>query len=277
MKKKKLNTILGIMMTAAMISTVNPAAIMADELPLSGTDETVAYEDKDLATPDVSEISGLTDETETEQDTAKGQVNEDESLTDGFQEGSAILSDYAFEAGYITAEGWISSYLNMKYAPGSGIHMGVEENETIEEYHLRNGEDKQVAHNEMVAVNEDGGYVQIMVEVNPNDEKEEDIISRFAVNEGLELLSETKVVEVAGRSFLTCTGVKNKEKVMIGVCTEPEDVVIALKVKYENTTARINLLNGFSEAKKNTKKKIPEGLGESESMDTRSDSKLRKG
>ena len=94
-------------------------------------------------------------------------------------------------------------------------------------------------------------YLQMMVEVNPNkeDAEQENYLENFKKIEQLELAGKTKDLEIAGKKFQTCTGIIEKEKVMLGVCTEEEGLVLAVKVKYTDSNARKNLLKGFMEIK----------------------------
>lgn len=231
MNRKTLQVLLGVVMTSTMLMSTSVC------MPALAEEAAVVTE-----TVEENEVATEADETEKE--------TEVEVSKDAFQEGSAVLADYDYEKGELSENGWESNFLDMSYTPEKGVSMGLKENEQIEEYHLRNGKDKQVAHNEFVALDENDGYVQLMAEVNPNAEKAEDILGRFAKNEELELVSEAKETEVGGKTFLTCTGVKNKEKVMIGVCTDQDDIVIALKAKYKNTDARNTLLQGFEVVEK---------------------------
>lgn len=245
MKRKIVNMFLGLSVGMAVIGSGMPVA--AEET----TDVAVVLETEtntEAAVETEAEAAAtVVDNTESEASAETATETEAESEETDFVEGSAVLSDYEYKKGTLSEEGWSSEFLNMIYTPDAdaGITMGIDENEAIAEYYERNGEDKQVAINEMVAVDEKDGYVQIMVEVNPNNEAAEDILIRFKDTEGFQLASTAKETEIAGRTFLTTTGVVDSERYMIGVCTEEDGLVIALKVKYENTTARAALLEGF--------------------------------
>ena len=96
-----------------------------------------------------------------------------------------------------------------------------------------------------MAKDSNGGYIQVTVEVNPNAEAAEDILGRFTELEKLELVSKVKDTEIGGLNFKTCTGIFEKEKYMIGVSTDRDDVVIAFKIKYKETESRKAILEGF--------------------------------
>lgn len=232
MKRKQLSLLLA----AATLSIAVSAPAIAAE-PDDATDN-VVVEAVDSEADDTSgEAAGAeaTDESE---------AGETETKSD-FVEGSAVLNDYEYEKGELTETGWNNTFLNMTYVPGKDISMGIAENDQLATYHERNGEDKQVAVNEMVAVDSKEGYVQLMVEVNPNSESAEDILGRFCENEGLTLVSDQNEMEIAGKNFLTCTGVVDKDRFLIGVSVDEDNFAIALKVKYANTVARRALLDGF--------------------------------
>ena len=126
-----------------------------------------------------------------------------------------------------------------------GISMSLDDQEKLGEYYKRHGEDRLVANSELVAKDSNGGYIQVTVEVNPNAEAAEDILGRFTELEKLELVSKVKDTEVGGLNFKTCTGIFEKEKYMIGVSTDRDDVVIAFKIKYKETESRKAILEGF--------------------------------
>lgn len=232
MKRKLVQLLIGTAMTAAVAGAQMP--VMAEETAVqTEAAETVAAEE---ATEAATEAAEIETETETESETE-----------DDFIEGSALLEDCGYEAGKIDEEGWESKFLNMKFVPEKGMKMALSENEQLGEYYGRHGEDKHVANSEMVAKDGDDGYLQMTVEVNPNEEEAEDILARFAELEELELVSKAKETEVAGKIFKTCTGIFEREKYMIGVCTDMDDVAIAFKIKYKDTDARKALLNCFEE------------------------------
>ncbi len=239
---------------AAVPAMAEETLIVEDSL---GNEEEVILEEEEEILDDEEEIAEEEEETETETEESD------------FIEGSAVLSDYDYEAGEMDEDGWESEFLNLKYEipEDSGIYMGIDENEQLKEYTERNGEDKQVSINEMVAMDEDGGYVQLMVEVNPNHESADDILERFTENEELELLSVSRDFDIADRTFVARTGVNDSEKYMIGVCTEEDGLVIAVKVKYENTTARKELLSGFAPIEEDEEESESESESESETED----------
>ena len=155
----------------------------------------------------------------------------------------------------------------MEYTPEKKVSMGIDENTKLDEYYGRNGEDKKVANSEMVALDEAGGYVQVTAEVNPNHESAEDILSRFKENEKLDLTGKNKEMKIAGKTFLTVSGVVDKERYLIGVSTDQENIVLAIKVKYKDTSARKNLLKGFSSIKDEETENLTESNAETELPD----------
>ena len=182
---------------------------------------------------------------ETETKAVTEAASETETESNDFVEGSAVLSDYGYVKGELTKEGWKSDFLKMEYVPDVKISIGLEENDKLDEYYGRNGEDKKVANSEMVALDEAGGYVQVTAEVNPKHEGAEDILSRFMENEKLDLAGKNKEMQIGGKTFLTVSGVVDKERYMLGISTEQDNIVVAVKVKYKDTEARKTLLNGF--------------------------------
>lgn len=215
---------------------------------------------------------------ETEADTQTEEVSETEAETEGksdFVEGSAVLTDYAYEKGELTKDGWKSDFLKMKYVPEPKVSMGVDENNRLDEYYGRNGDDKKVANSEMVASDEESGYVQMTAEVNPNHESAEDVLSRFKENEMLDLAGKNKEMKIGGKSFVTVSGVINKERYLLGVSTDQDNIVLAIKMKYKDTSARKTLLKGFSvikeddgdtTAKKNAETELPEEFADAEEI-----------
>lgn len=207
---------------------------------------------------------------ETEGETQAEEVSETESETeekDDFVEGSAVLTDYAYVKGELTKDGWKSGFLKMEYIPESKVSMGVDENNKLDEYYGRNGDDKKVANSEMVALDEESGYIQMTAEVNPNHESAEDILARFKENENLDLTGKNKELKIGGKSFLTVSGVVDKERYMLGVSTDQENLVLAVKVKYKDTSARKNLLKGFAELKEKEADTETENTAETELPD----------
>ena len=195
-----------------------------------------------VSVPTVAEVENLT-----EKETEALLIDEKETATTGevYAENTVILSDFAYEAGTLSNEGWLSSFLEMQYNPLSGFTMGLKENKELNQYYRRFGEETMIANNELVVKGGNKNYLQMMVEVNPNHEKVEDILERFVELEQLEMVSQTKEIEVAGKKVLTCTGVFDKEKFLLGVSTDTDNFVLALKVRYETIDARKNMLAGF--------------------------------
>lgn len=173
------------------------------------------------------------------------EIETETETEDDFIEGSALLSDCGWEAGVLSEKGWESKFLNMKFTPDKKMTMDIEDNEQLAEYYERHGQERMVASSEMVAKDSDDGYVQMTVVVNPNSENAEDVLDRFAEIEKLELVSKAKDTKIADKNFKTCTGIFEREKYMIGVCTEQDDVAIAIKIKYKDTDARKALLACF--------------------------------
>ena len=225
MKKK----IVIMMLSMAVAATAMPMyAFAADEEPV------VEAESEE------GDSSETTEETEEESET--------ESDSD-FVEGSAVLADYDYKAGEMTDSGWANNILKMAFTPADGITLDEEENDKLNEYYERNGEDKQVAVNEFVATSEEGDFIQMMVEVNPNRESAEDILNNFMEEENLELPGKVRETEIAGKQFRTCSGVIDKEKFYLAVSTESPDVAIAMKIKYTDTDARKAFTDCFTELK----------------------------
>lgn len=225
MKKK----IVIMMLSMAVAATAMPMyAFAADDEP--------AVE----AESEEGDSSEATEETEEESET--------ESDSD-FVEGSAVLADYDYKAGEMTDSGWANNILKMAFTPADGITLDEEENDKLNEYYERNGEDKQVAVNEFVATSEEGDFIQMMVEVNPNRESAEDILNNFMEEENLELPGKVRETEIAGKQFRTCSGVIDKEKFYLAVSTESPDVAIAMKIKYTDTDARKAFTDCFTELK----------------------------
>ena len=174
----------------------------------------------------------------------------EEEDIDPFVEGSAVLTDYGYEAGTLDKNGWNSPFLNMLYKPAAGVKMGLEQNEEVNKYHLRHGEDKQVAVNELVALMSDGSYMQMAIEVNPNAEEAEDILERFMENEDLKLPSKVRDTEIAGKAFKFVSGMIGEDKYILSVSTDQENYALAMKVKYATTDSRKALMAGFDQIEK---------------------------
>ena len=243
MKRKAVQLMMGVGMSLAVMGTTIPC-FAEDAVPVGTEVETQA-------------------ETQTETVTEGSSEAETEEKSD-FVEGSAVLSDYAYIKGELSEDGWRSDYLKMEYTPEKKVSMGIDENTKLDEYYGRNGEDKKVANSEMVALDEAGGYVQVTAEVNPNHESAEDILSRFKENEKLDLTGKNKEMKIAGKTFLTVSGVVDKERYLIGVSTDQENIVLAIKVKYKDTSARKNLLIGFSSIKDEETENLTESNAETE-------------
>lgn len=175
------------------------------------------------------------------------QADQNSTKFDNWVDGSALLSDYDYQAGILTEEGWENQFLQMAYVPDGGKKIGIRENQELNTYYGRFGKDRMIAVNELVVKDDQDGYLQLMVEVNPNHEKAEDVLKRFVNLEELEMVSSTREIDVAGKKMLTCTGVYEKEKYLLGISTDPEDIVLALKMRYESVDARKSILNGFLE------------------------------
>ena len=121
----------------------------------------------------------------------------------------------------------------------------------------------------MAAMDKDGGYIQMSVEVNPNHESATDILAKFKTEEKLELNGKDKEMKLAGKTFLTVSGVIDKERYLLAVCTDQDNVVLAMKVKYKDSSARKDLMNGFAELDE-TGETAPENVVETEATETES-------
>ena len=121
----------------------------------------------------------------------------------------------------------------------------------------------------MAAMDKDGGYIQMSVEVNPNHESATDILAKFKTEEKLELNGKDKEMKLAGKTFLTVSGVIDKERYLLAVCTDQDNVVLAMKVKYKDSSARKDLMNGFAELDE-TGETVPENVVETEAAETES-------
>ena len=244
MKKKIVAMILGISMAGVC---------------LSSTFSQTAFAAKDKTTAKIETAANSTDnkeeaESEVDEKNEKNQAKKE----DEFIEGSAVLADYGYIPGSMSETTWTNDKLKLTYIPVEGVDMGISQNEELNEYYTRHGEEKQVANSEFIALGENGDYLQMMVEVNPNKEDAKQILENFKKIEKLELAGKTKDLEIAGKKFQTCTGIIEKEKVMLGVCTEEEGLVLAVKVKYTDSNARKNLLKGFMEIKEDPEEKLEE-------------------
>lgn len=286
--RKNVKTVVATCVIALLAGAV-PVTAFAEEPEATATEETV----EDVSSDAQSVISGInealgaaadtTEEvtTEVQEQAADGVIEDTQQqetvqeaqpaaapVAGDFAEGSATLTGYNYVPGTLTEKGWENAALNMKYVPDGPIVMGLTENAMANEYHLRNGADKQVAVNEMVAADDRNGYVQIMVEVNPNRESAKDILDRFAKLENLELVSSTRDMDVAENNFQWCTGIRDRARYMLGVCTDVSPFVIALKVKYENMEARDALMKGFEAVEKTeAQEEETESLTEAEGTD----------
>ena len=235
MKRKMVMFLVGASVAASVFGT--QLAAYATDVETEAVTETAADQGENVETEAAAET-----EVETEAET---EVETEAETEDDFIEGSALLTDYAYEAGELTKDGWKSEFLGLEYIPEDGISMSLDDQEKLGEYYKRHGEDRLVANSELVAKDSNGGYIQVTVEVNPNAEAAEDILGRFTELEKLELVSKVKDTEVGGLNFKTCTGIFEKEKYMIGVSTDRDDVVIAFKIKYKETESRKAILEGF--------------------------------
>lgn len=255
MKKKIVATILGISMAGVC---------------LSSTFSQTAFAAKDKTTAKIETAANSTDnkeeaESEVDEKNEKNQAQKE----DEFIEGSAVLADYGYTPGSMSETTWTNDKLKLTYIPVEGVDMGISQNEELNEYYTRHGEEKQVANSEFIALGENGDYLQMMVEVNPNKEDAKQILENFKKIEQLELAGKTKDLEIAGKKFQTCTGIIEKEKVMLGVCTEEEGLVLAVKVKYTDSNARKNLLKGFMEIKDDPEEKLEEETEAATKKDSR--------
>lgn len=76
-------------------------------------------------------------------------------------------------------------------------------------------------------------------------------------------------MKLAGKTFLTVSGVIDKERYLLAVCTDQDNVVLAMKVKYKDSSARKDLMNGFAELDE-TGETVPENVVETEAAETES-------
>lgn len=270
MKNKMIAMILGVSMTAVSISPAFSQTVFAAK------DKTVAtMEAADDSSSEKKQESKP--KTEKESEETKDKEIKDKETEDKFVEGSAVLSDYGYTPGSMSETTWINDKMKLTYIPVEGVDMGISQNEELNEYYTRHGEEKQVANSEFVALGENGDYLQLMVEVNPNKEDANQILENFKKNEKLELAGKTKDLEIAGKKFQTCTGIIEKEKVMLGVCTEEEGLVLAVKVKYTDSNARKKLLKGFMEIKNSTEEEVEETeVSESETAEEETKKEAKK-
>ena len=74
--------------------------------------------------------------------------------------------------------------------------------------------------------------MQMMVEVNPNKETDEDILERFTANEALEDTTDVRSMEIAGKEFASTTGELDGDRYFLAVSTDQDGVAIAIKMKY---------------------------------------------
>ena len=244
MKSKTLKLLLGLTVGAMLTS---PASIVTMASETEVVEETAAEDQVSPGAEVVEETSEETDpsaEADVETPSEEEQQEAEESESD-FQEGSAVLSDYDYEAGEMNEDGWESKMLNMKYDPESGITTSAKDKENFDKYYERNGKDKQVAASELVVLNEDGGFMQMSIEVNPNRETSEDVLNRFSEEEGLDLASKPREITVADKTFLSISGVVGKEKYLLAVSTDEDDYVLAIMMKYSKSSERKAFLAGF--------------------------------
>ena len=231
MKRKHL-VATGIVIAA--LGLAAPAAY-AEEVTTEAATEVAAETETDAVAEDTADNALET----SAEDTVEKTIEED-ALT------NQHLADISYEKGALSEEGWESKFLNMKFMPAEGIVMGMEENDTLQEYHNRNGEENAVAASEMVAVTEDGkSFVQVMVEVNPNKEEAEDILDRFTKNEKLEDPTEVRSVSIADKKFVSTTGELDGDHYFLAVSTDQDGVAIAIKMKYANAMKKRAFTKGF--------------------------------
>ena len=68
---------------------------------------------------------------------AETEAGTEAEIEDDFIEGSALLTDYAYEAGELTKDGWKSEFLGLEYIPEEGISMSLDDQEKLGEYYKR--------------------------------------------------------------------------------------------------------------------------------------------
>ena len=243
MKKKTITMMLGLMLCGAAA-----AAATAEEAEEVMTEaETVEEEAVTGEAPDTDTEVSVEDSGELSQSTETEAQTEEQTEKSDFVEGSVTLDELGYKKGTLTADGWSDEYISLAYVPGEGISMGVDQNAVLNTYYERNGADRMVACSELVALADDGSYLQLMAESNPNNDDVEDILDRLAKTEELELVSSYKTTALGSLEFTTCTGLYEKEKYMVGAYTDGNGLAVAFKIRYSEADARQALLDGFQE------------------------------
>lgn len=233
MKKKHLIAASAVM---AAIAVAAPSTFAAEEVvPDAAIEMTEAESEAAVETEaDLMDVDEVTEEE------SESEAPEDDALL------NQHLSDVGYEPGVLEEDGWESTFLNMAFIPGNGVVMGVEENKVLQEYHNRNGEENAVAASEVVAYTDDQkSYVQLMVEVNPNAESDEDILKALAANESLKDTTELRTVEIGGKNFISTTGTVGEDHYFLAVTTDQDGVAVAIKLKYVNAMKKRILTSGF--------------------------------
>ena len=158
----------------------------------------------------------------------------------------SVLKDAGYKAGILSTTGWFSIYLGLQYVPGSeSVRMNGDLNGYLQGYYRRNGEEKMVSSSEFVASMDTENMIQLTTEVNPKNEKAEDILSRFMELDEMKDAGEAVHVRMGDYDFLAVSGVIDGRNSTIGVSTSREGIVLELKATYSQEENKEMLLNGF--------------------------------
>lgn len=158
-----------------------------------------------------------------------------------------VLKDAGYKAGILSTAGWFSRYLNLQYVPGSeAVRMNEDLNGYLQGYYRRNGEEKMVSSSEFVASMDTENMIQLTTEVNPKNEKAEDILSRFVEIDEMKDAGEADHVQMGDYDFLVVSGVIDGRNSTIGISTSRENIVLELKATYSQEENKEMLLNGFA-------------------------------
>lgn len=168
-----------------------------------------------------------------------------------------VLKDAGYKAGILSTAGWFSRYLNLQYVPGSeAVRMNEDLNGYLQGYYRRNGEEKMVSSSEFVASMDTENMIQLTTEVNPKNEKAEDILSRFVEIDEMKDAGEADHVQMGDYDFLVVSGVIDGRNSTIGISTSRENIVLELKATYSQEENKEMLLNGFALLDEEQMKKV---------------------
>ena len=158
-----------------------------------------------------------------------------------------VLMDAGYKAGILSTAGWFSRYLNLQYVPGSeAVRMNEDLNGYLQGYYRRNGEEKMVSSSEFVASLDTENMIQLTTEINPKNEKAEDILSRFVELDEMKDAGEADHVQMGDYDFLVVSGMIDGRNSTIGISTSRENIVLELKATYSQEENKEMLLNGFA-------------------------------